>query len=158
MQIYVYIIIVIACIMLFCILVYTVLIDESNDGITQNMTLAMRMATAPLLEMFNSSKDDWNAWSRRFGQLLTLSSYSTSDDTAAKKLAAFCTYIDSATFKPLCSLCAPRKPEVLPFKELKAKLDSQYGTKKLVLTERYRFYNYRQLDRQSLPDYIAELR
>ena len=116
------------------------------------------MATAPLLETFNSSKDDWNTWSRRFEQWLTLSSYSTGDDAAAKKCAAFCTYIDSATFKLLCSLCAPRKPEELTFEDLKAKLDSQYGTKKLVLVERYRFYNYRQLDGQSLPDYIAELR
>lgn len=117
------------------------------------------MATgAPLLEPFNSSKDDWNAWSRRFEQWLTLSTYSTGDDAPAKKRAAFCTYIDSATFKLLCSLCAPKKPEELTFEQLKAKLDSQYGTKKLVLAERYRFYNYRQLDGQSLPDYIAELR
>ena len=41
---------------------------------------------------------------------------------------------------------------------MKAKLDSQYGTKKLVLAERYRFYNYKQRDGQSLADYIAELR
>ena len=116
------------------------------------------MATAPMLEPFNSSKDNWNAWSRRFEQWLTLSSYSTGDDAAAKKRAAFCTYIDSATFKLLCSLCAPRKPEEINFEELKAKLDSQYGTKKLVLAERYRFYNYRQLDGQLLRDYITELR
>ena len=111
-----------------------------------------------MLEPFNSSKDDWNAWSRRFEQWLTLSSYSTGDDAAAKKREAFCKYIDSATFKLLCSLCAPRKPEEINFEELKAKLDSQYGTKKLVLAERYRFYNYRQLDGQLLRDYIIKLR
>jgi len=116
------------------------------------------MATAPpTLKPFNSSKDDWNAWSRRFEQWLTLSSYSTGEDADAKKRAAFCTYIDSATFKLLCSLCAPKKPEELTFEVLKAKLDSQYGTKKLVLAERYRFYNYKQRDGQSLPDYIAKL-
>ena len=62
------------------------------------------------------------------------------------------------TFKLLCSLCAPKKPEELPFNQLKDKLDSQYGTKKLVLAERYRFYNCRQREEQSLTDYIAELR
>ena len=41
---------------------------------------------------------------------------------------------------------------------MKAKLNSEYGTKKLVLAERYRFYNYKQRDGQSLADYIAELR
>ena len=117
------------------------------------------MATAPpALEPFNSSKDDWNAWSRRFEQWLSLSSYSTGENTDDKKRAAFCMYIDSATFKLLCSLCAPKKPEELTFEAMKAKLDSQYGTKKLVLAERYRFYNYKQCEGQSLPDYIAELR
>ena len=145
------------------------------------------MATAPpALEPFNSSKDEWhgrlvrtampnagvktiksinqsiinhwNAWSRRFEKWLSLSSYSTGENADDKKRAAFCTYIDSATFKLLCSLCAPKKPEELTFEAMKAKLDSQYGTKKLVLAERYRFYNYKQREGQSLPDYIAELR
>ena len=116
------------------------------------------MATAPLLEPFHSNRDDWNAWSRRFEQWLTLSTYSTGEDTEVKKHAAFCTYIDTATFKLLCSLCAPKKPEELPFEQLKAKLNSQYGTKKIVLAERYRFYNYKQREGQSLTDYIAELR
>ena len=114
--------------------------------------------TPPALEPFNTSKDDWNAWSRRFEQWLSLSSYSTGENADAKKRAAFCTYIDSATFKLLCSFCAPKKPEELTFEALKAKLDSQNGTKKIVLAERYRFYNYKQRDGQSLPDYIAELR
>ena len=41
---------------------------------------------------------------------------------------------------------------------MKAKLDTQYGTKKIVLAKRYRFYNYKQSEGQSLTDYIAELR
>ena len=41
---------------------------------------------------------------------------------------------------------------------MKAKLDSQYDTKKIVLAERYRFYNYKQREGQSLTEYIAELR
>ena len=116
------------------------------------------MATVPVLEPFNSTKDDWNAWSRRFEQWLTLSDYSTGENAAAKKRAAFCTYINTATFKLLCSFCAPNKPEELNFEALKAKLDAQYGTKKIVLAERYRFYTYKQLEGQSLPEYIAELR
>ena len=92
------------------------------------------MATALLLESFNFNRDDWNVWSRRFEQWLTLSTYSTGEDAEVKKRAAFCTYIDTTTFKLLCSLCAPKKPE-LTFKQLKAKLDTQYGTKKIVLAE-----------------------
>ena len=133
-------------------LVLVAIVTIIYGGRTLNTTLATRMATpsTPLLEPFNSSKDDWNAWSRRFEQWLTLSSYSTGDDAPTKKRAAFCTYIDSATFKLLCSLCAPKKPEELTFDQLKAKLDSQYGTKKLVLAERYRFYNCKQREGQSV--------
>ena len=121
--------------------------------------LATRMATtAPQLEPFNSRKDDWNSWSRRFKQWLTLSSYSTGEGSEAKQRAAFCTYIDSSTFKLLCSLCAPNKPEELSLEQLLTKLDAQFGTRKLVLAERYRFYSYKQQEGQSLSGYIAELR
>ena len=70
-------------------------------GRTLNTILVTRMATpsTPLLEPFNSSKDDWNAWSRRFEQQLALSSYFTGNDAPAKKCAAFCLYIGSATFR-----------------------------------------------------------
>ena len=88
------------------------------------------MAIVPLLELFHSGRDNWNAWSRRFEQWLTLRTYSTGDGAEAKKRAAFCTYIDTATFKLLCSLYAPKKPEELSFKQLKVKLDLQYDTKK----------------------------
>ena len=122
-------------------------------------TLVTRMATtAPQLEPFNSRKDDWNSWSRRFKQWLTLSSYSTSEGSEVKQQAAFCTYIDSSTFKLLCSLCAPNKPEELSLEQLLTKLDAQFGTKKLVLAERYRFYSYKQQEGQSLSEYIAKLR
>ena len=86
-------------------LVLVTIVTIIYGGRTLNTILATRMATpsTPVLEPFNSSKDDWNTWSRRFGQWLTLSSYSTGDDEPAKlkKHAAFCTYVDSATFKLL---------------------------------------------------------
>ena len=115
------------------------------------------MATAPPINTFDSRTDDWNSWSRRFEQWLTLSPYATGEGSETKQRAALCTYIDSSTFKLLCSLYAPKKPEKLTFAQLKAKLDGQYGTKKLVLAERYRFYNYKQQEGQSLVNYIAEL-
>jgi len=74
-----------------------------------------------------------------------------------KKWAAFCTYIDSATFKLLCSLCALKKPEKLTLEQLQSKLDAQFGTKKLVLAEHYQFYNYRHYEGQSLTNYIPKL-
>ena len=84
--------------------------------------------------------------------------YSNGKDSETKKHAAFCMYIDIAIFKLLCSLYVPKNLEKLPFEQLKVKLDSQYGTKKIVLAERYQFYNYKQQEGQSLTDYITELR
>ena len=108
--------------------------------------------------MFDSRKDDWDSWSRRFDQWLSISSYATGEDADNKKRAAFCTFIGSETFKLLCTLCAPEKPEESSYKTLKEKLDGQFRVKKLVLAERYRFYAYKQQDKQSLSDYVAELR
>ena len=112
----------------------------------------------PQFENFNPSREQWDSWSRRFDQWLLLSSFSTGENADAKKRAAFCTYIGSETFTLLCSLCAPEKPEESDYKTLKEKLDRQFGVKKLVLAERFRFYSYKQSKTQSLTDYVAELR
>ena len=116
------------------------------------------MATPGHMEMFDSRRDDWDSWSRRFDQWLSISSYAVGDNAEDKKRAAFCTFVGSETFKLLCTLCTPRKPEECTYTTLKEKLDKQYGVKKLVLAERYRFYSYKQQDKQSLSEYLAELR
>ena len=64
---------------------------------------------------------------------------------------------ESDTFKLLCSLCAPKKPEECMYDALKMNLDAQYEVKRLVLVECYHFYNYKQTDSQSLTDYLDEL-
>ena len=116
------------------------------------------MASQGQIELFDSRKDEWDAWSRRFDQWLSISPYAAGDDANDKKRAAFCTFIGSETFKLLCTLCAPKKPEECSYAVLKDKLNKQFGTKKLVLAERYHFYAYKQQDNQSLSEYLAELR
>lgn len=71
--------------------------------------------------------------------------------------AAFLTSIGSSTLKLLCRLCAPKKPEECTYANLKEKLNSQFGVKKLVLAERHHFYNYKQREGQALTAYLAEL-
>ena len=116
------------------------------------------MVSQGQIELFNSRKDEWDSWNRRFDQWLSISPYATGDDADNRKHAAFCTFIDSETFKLLCTLCTPKKPEECTYVELKNKLKKQFGTKKLVLAESYHFYAYKQHERQSLSDYLAELR
>ena len=54
------------------------------------------------------------------------------------------------------AVCVPLRSQ--KNSQLKAKLDGQYSTKKLVLAEHYQLYNYKQQQGQSLVNYIAELR
>ena len=107
--------------------------------------------------MFNSKKDEWDTWSCYFDQWLSISPYATVDDADTKKCTAFCTFIGSETFKLLCTLCVPAKLEECSYETLKTKLNSQFGVEKLVFAKRYRFYTYKQQDKQSLSDYLAEL-
>ena len=116
------------------------------------------MASTSQIEMFDSRKDDWDSWSCCFDQWLSISPYAADDDAETKKRAAFCTFTGSKIFKLLCTLCSPVKPEECSYETLKMKLNRQFGVKKLVLTERYRFYAHKQHDKQSLSDYLAELR
>ena len=116
------------------------------------------MASTPVIQTFDSLTDDWSSWIRRFDQWLTISPYAEGEHADAKMRAAFLTSIGSSTFKLLCSLCAPRKPEECTYASLKEKLNSQFGIEKLVLAERHRFYNYKQREGQPLIAYLAELR
>ena len=111
------------------------------------------MASPSQIEMFDPKKDEWDSWSCRFDQWLSISPYATGENADTKKRAAFCTSIGSETFKLLCTLCAPVKPKECTYEILKTKLNSQFGVKKLVFAERYCFYAYK----QSLSEYLAEL-
>ena len=139
------------------IVIINIVVQYTPYIIVRSQQLATRMATSSQMEMFDSRRDDWDSWSRRFDQWLSMSPYAAGDDADTKKRAAFCTFVGSETFKLLCTLCMPAKPEECTYETLKTKLNSQFGVKKLVLVERYRFYAYKQQDKQSLSDYLAEL-
>ena len=114
------------------------------------------MANSTQMKMFDFRKDDWDSWSCCFDQWLSISSYATGDDATTKKRAAFCTFIGLQTFKLLCTLCTPTRPEDCSYEDLKTKLNRQFGTKKLVFAERYCFYSYKQEEKQSLSDYLVD--
>ena len=87
------------------------------------------MVSQGQIELFDSRKDEWDSWSRRFDQWLSISPYATGDDADNKKRAAFCTFIGSETFKLLCTFCTPMKPEECTYVELRDKLNKQFETK-----------------------------
>ena len=97
----------------------------------------------------DSRKDDWDSWSHHFDQWLSISSYATGDDVATKKRAVFCTFIGLQTFKLLCTLCTPTRPEDCSYEDLKAKLNRQLaGIRRTIsLTNRRRNSHIRLLSR-----------
>ena len=87
------------------------------------------MTSTSQIEMFGSRKDDCDSWSRHFDHWLSISPYAAGDDAETKKCAVFCTFIGSETFKLLCTLCSPAKPEEYSYETLKTKLNRQFGVK-----------------------------
>ena len=72
----------------------------------------MRIATSVSIELFGTSKVEWDSWDCRFDQWLKISPYATSKDSADKMRAASCTFIRSDAFKLQCSLCSEETGEV----------------------------------------------
>ena len=88
------------------------------------------MAESGQMEKFDSKRDEWDSWSRRFDQWLSISSYATGNNAADKKRAVFCTLIGSdLTFKLLCTLCTPKRPEEETYDDLRTKAQQTVWSK-----------------------------
>ena len=61
------------------------------------------------------------------------------------------------TFKLLTSLVAPKQPGELKFKDICDILKKHYSPQPIKMVERYHFYNTKQLQGESLADYLAKL-
>ena len=65
--------------------------------------------------------------------------------------------IGAPTYKLLSSLCAPKQPGELKFKDICDTLKKHYLPQPIKIAERYRFYNRKQLEGESAADYLAQL-
>ena len=92
-----------------------------------------------------------NSWIRRFDQWLLLSSFSPVEKMLTQREQLFVLIL----VPKLSHFYVPKEST---YEALKEKLDRQFGVKKLVLAERFRFYSYKQAKTQSLTNYVAELR
>ena len=64
--------------------------------------------------------------------------------------------IGAPTYKLLSSLCAPKQPGELKFKDICDTLKKHFSLQPIKIAECYRFYNRKQLEGES--DYLAQLR
>ena len=98
---------------------------------------------------FNASNDEWVLYIQRFEHFLKIDN----DNDRCHLLLAL---IGAPTL--LSSLCAPKQPGELKFKDICDTLKRHYLPQPIKIAERYRFYNRKQLEGESAADYLAHLR
>ena len=76
----------------------------------------------------------------------------------SKKRAMFITLIGTETYSLLRNLLAPRKPFDVAYNDLVRTLTEHLTPKTVVIAERFKFYERRQRDDESVCDFVAELR
>ena len=106
------------------------------------------------LEPFNASNDEWQLYIQHFEHFLLANKISDSDEKCHLLLAL----MGAPTFKLLANLAAPKQPSELKFKDFCDILKKHYSPQPIKITERYRFYNRKQLSGESAAEYLAQLR
>ena len=133
-------------------LTHFVLYSSTSNPNTQQ--LATRMATLGIIESFNPSTEDWNAYSERFDQ------YVIANDIKDEKkiVATFLTTIGSKTYNVLRDLLAPAKPSEVKLEVLVKTLRDHYEPKPIVIAERFHFHKREQHEGEGVAAYSAALK
>lgn len=84
--------------------------------------------------------------------------FSAHDIAADRQVAVFLNAIGRETYSLLKNLLAPRKLADQTLPELKQALKGHFEPKKVVIAERFHFYNRNQAKGETISEYVAELR
>ena len=103
---------------------------------------------------FNASNDEWVLYIQRFEHFLLANKIENDNDRCHLLLAL----IGAPTYKLLSSLCAPKQPGELKFKDICDTLKKHFSPQPIKIAEHYRFYNRKQLEGESAAEYLAQLR
>ena len=106
------------------------------------------------LEAFDVEVTSWTAWATRFDFYCSLNNV-TDDDRKRQLLSLM---IGGQTFKLLTDLISPSTIDSRTPEELLTTLDAYFTPKKLVIAERFKFYQRTQLEGESVTQYLAALR
>ena len=105
------------------------------------------------IEQFNPKQDDWLEYVERLEQY-----FLANDISEKKQTAVFLTIIGPETYSLLRNLITPEKPATKPIKELIKLLNEHLNPTPIVIVKRYKFYQRKQSEGESLGEYIAALR
>ena len=105
-------------------------------------------------EAFEPSSYDGHLYVQQFEHFLLANG--TEDDS--KRHHLLLALIGNSTFKLLTNLVVPKKPGDLLYKEICEQRDKHFSLKPLKIAEKFRFYNHRQQSKETMTEYLAELR
>lgn len=104
-------------------------------------------------EEFDREKIQWSRWQKRLESAFTIN-----DTPTDKKVFLLLHHMGSATYNTLCDKISPDEPEKKTYDEVCKVLAELFDPKPLEIVENYRFHLSRQLEHQSVDDFLIELK
>jgi hypothetical protein len=105
------------------------------------------------IEAFDETIEPWSSYVERLGQCFKANKV---DDSL--KVASLLSLIGGKTYNLLRTLTSPTKPAEKSYQEIIKLLGDHLSPKPLSIAERFRFHKRKQLEGESINDYVAVLR
>lgn len=122
--------------------------ENSARGLATNVTSSVGQMTE-----FNLKHDDFNAWSERFELYIMLN-----EINKHKKKLMFLTLLGNEGYSLMRDLCMPMKPVEKSYDDLKTLLLNYINPKPNVITERYKFKERKQLNNETIVQFVTALK
>ncbi|XP_072377850.1 uncharacterized protein [Diabrotica undecimpunctata] len=111
------------------------------------------MSLIGYIEQFNPGKSDITSYIERLEQLFICNVVEKD-----KEVPLLISLIGGETYSVLKDLLAPEVPSSKTFEELKRVLIEHYSPKRLVIAERYKFYNTNQEPQEDIKSFVSKLK
>ncbi|XP_072389504.1 uncharacterized protein [Diabrotica undecimpunctata] len=111
------------------------------------------MSIIGYIEQFNPAKSDITSYIKRLEQLFICNVVEKD-----KEVPLLISLIGGETYSVLKDLLAPEVPSSKTFEELKRVLIEHYSPKRLVMSERYKFYNTNQEPQEDIKSFVSKLK
>ena len=116
-------------------------------------------ATHGAIGSFDGSQEDWLSYVARLQNYFIANDITDDKDKeAAKRRAILLSICGVSTYRLIKSLCAPAKPEEVPFKDLVTLVERHHNPEPSATVQRFKFHSRCRQPGETVSTYIAELR
>ena len=113
-------------------------------------------ATHGTIGSFDGSQEDWLSYVARLQNYFVANDIT--NDKAAKRRATLLSVCGVSTYRLIKSLCAPTKPEEVPFEDLVKLVERHHNPEPSATVQRFKFHSRCRQSGETVSTYIAELR